>query len=497
MNKSSIPISETHPDLAKEAHAWDPKMVSAGSNKNLEWICDNKHVWKSAVWNRSNGSGCPVCSNRKVQKGFNDLATTHPELAKEADGWDPTTVIAGTSKKLHWKCKKKHKWSASGNTRVKGVGCPVCSNQKLLVGYNDLATTHPELAKEADGWDPTTVIGGTHKKLKWKCSKGHQWEAPGVGRKSGEGCPVCDNKKLLVGYNDLATTHPELAKEADGWDPTTVIGGTHKKLQWRCRSGHTWVASAHSRHNCPVCSNQKLLVGHNDLATTHPELAKEADGWDPTTVIAGTHKKLKWKCKREHTWTASGSGRGRGIGCPVCSNQKLLVGYNDLATTYPELAKEADGWDTTTVIAGTAKKLRWQCSEGHKWLSAGSSRANGTGCPSCASSGFDPNSPAYLYFLHQKDWGIYQIGITNVPETRLKKHKRNGFEVYEIRGPMDGYLTQEIEQSIIKFLKSKKVNLPSSNLQGKFDGYTESWTMESFKVNNLKELIDMASNAGF
>jgi hypothetical protein len=62
---------------------------------------------------------------------------------------------------------------------------------------------------------------------------------------------------------------------------------------------------------------------------------------------------------------------------------------------------------------------------------------------------------------------------------------------------MDGYLTQEIEQSIIKFLKSKKVNLPSSNLQGKFDGYTESWTMGSFQVNNLKELIDMASDSGF
>lgn len=28
----------------------------------------------------------------KVLRGFNDLATTHPEIAKEADGWDPTTV---------------------------------------------------------------------------------------------------------------------------------------------------------------------------------------------------------------------------------------------------------------------------------------------------------------------------------------------------------------------------------------------------------------------
>jgi hypothetical protein len=32
---------------------------------------------------------------------------------------------------------------------------------------------------------------------------------------------------------------------------------------------------------------------------------------------------------------------------------------------------------------------------------------------------------------------------------------------------------------------------------GKFDGYTESWTIDSYKVNNLKELIDKASEAGF
>jgi len=29
------------------------------------------------------------------------------------------------------------------------------------------------------------------------------------------------------------------------------------------------------------------------------------------------------------------------------------------------------------------------------------------------------------------------------------------------------------------------------------DGYTESWTIDSYKVNNLKELIDQASEAGF
>ena len=91
------------------------------------------------------------------------------------------------------------------------------------------------------------------------------------------------------------------------------------------------------------------------LSITHPEFAKEADGWDPTSIFAGTHRKLKWKCSLKHTWEATGKHRLRGQDCPFCANQKVWRGFNDLATTNPELAKEADGWDPTTVIAGTAK----------------------------------------------------------------------------------------------------------------------------------------------
>jgi predicted GIY-YIG superfamily endonuclease len=425
-------LATTHPRIAKEADGWDPKTVTAGTNKKLQWKCKKGHSWIAPGYRRTIGSGCPICENRQVLVGYNDLATTHPELAKQADGWDPKKVIAGTGKKLKWKCSKKHKWEASGNTRVTGVGCPVCSNQKLLVGYNDLATTHPELAKQAVGWDPQKIIAGTHKKLQWRCKKNHIWSAPGSGRKAGDGCPVCDNKQVLVGYNDLATTHPEFAKEADGWDPKKIITGTHKRLNWKCKSGHTWATSAHSRQNCPVCSNQKLLVGYNDLATTHPELAKQADGWDPKKVIAGTQKKLRWKC-----------------------------------------------------------------SEGHKWETAGSVRTNGSNCPSCATSGFNPNQNAFVYFLIQPIWELYQIGITNDFKERFKRHKKNGFELLELRGPMDGQNALELEASLLKFLKSQEAELSPEHVVGKFDGYTESWTIDSYKVNNLKELIDKASEAGF
>ena len=43
-------------------------------------------------------------ASSKPQKGINDLETMFPEIAKEADGWDPTTVRFGSHKKMPWKC---------------------------------------------------------------------------------------------------------------------------------------------------------------------------------------------------------------------------------------------------------------------------------------------------------------------------------------------------------------------------------------------------------
>jgi predicted GIY-YIG superfamily endonuclease len=206
---------------------------------------------------------------------------------------------------------------------------------------------------------------------------------------------------------------------------------------------------------------------------------------------------LEWICSQKHVWIAEGSNRIVGHGCPYCTNQKVLKGFNDLATTNPELAKEANGWDPSAVIAGTTKKLSWKCSEGHVWEAAVSSRNQGRGCSSCVEFGFSPNENAYLYFLIQPHWEIYQIGITNVPDNRLKKHNRNGFELIELRGPMEGYAAQELERALLKFLKSQKADLSPEHIAGKFDGYSESWTIDSFQINTLKELIDRTREAGY
>ncbi len=492
-------LATTYPELAKQADGWDPTTVSHGSSQSMDWKCELGHKWKAVIAKRTlQTPSCPTCSGRTFLRGFNDLQTTHPNLAEQANGWDPTHIGATSKQKLQWKCSQQHVWLAAVYSRVAGRGCPICANKQILIGVNDLATTHPELAREADGWDPTTITSGHDKVLNWRCASGHNYSARPYSRtsKTATGCPVCSNNLVIAGVNDLATTHPELAREASGWDPTTVTFGSGKKQNWICSSGHLWSTTITSRVSgtaCTVCSNRSIVVGLNDLATTHPEIAREADGWDTTTVGAGHAKRMSWKCSLGHKWKTSISNRSlQNTGCPVCSGRQLEKGFNDLLTRFPEVAQEADGWDPSAINAGTNAKKPWRCSEGHQWIATVSSRtSNGVGCPSCASYGFNPSQQAWLYLLAQHEWAQLQVGITNDLNRRLKEHDKNGWELIEVRGPMDGAATRSLEVAILQAVKNRGAVFANTLDQKSFTGWTEAWTTDSFNVRTLRDLIEL------
>lgn len=427
-------LSESFPDIAREAHGWDPSKVSRFSSKKMEWKCPLNHIYSAAVSNRtSRKSRCPYCSGNKVLVGFNDLQTKFPEIAQEADGWDPKSVNWGSGKKLKWKCQIGHFWEASPNSRTtgKGTGCPFCSHNRVWVGFNDIATLNPILAKEAFGWNPCDYSTQSGKRLDWKCIQGHIWKAKPADRFRGDGCPYCGGKKVMPGFNDLFTTHPEIALEADGWDTSQVTMGSNKIQKWICGLGHGWSASPNSRTNmksgCPYCSNLRVLVGFNDLSTTHPEIAVEADGWNPKQYISSGKQKMQWRCSKA----------------------------------------------------------------GHVWKQRIGERKLGRGCPSCAVTGFDPNKKAYVYLLRNNSIEVMQIGISGALRKRLQAHARNGFEIVDIRGPMNGVLAFEIERDIIEYLDKHEIKRGSKAFASEFDGYTESWRESDFKINSIYEFMNL------
>jgi hypothetical protein len=434
-------------------------------------------------------------ASSKLKPG-KSLAETHPEIAAQADGWDTTTISKGSGLKKQWKCEHGHTWIATVGARSRGAGCPVCSNHQVLAGFNDLATLNPQIAAEADGWDPTSIHQHSNKKRNWKCSEGHYYEATVAHRSEGKSCPYCSGRKVLVGFNDLVATHPEIASEAHGWDPTLVSAGSHKRVDWICPYGHIWDEVVKERtlrgFGCSYCSGKRVLKGFNDLATTHPQIAAEADGWDPTLFSKGHNKKKKWKCGLGHTYSDTVHHRtGMNSGCPICAGKKILIGFNDLATTSLDLAVEADGWDPTSITRGSNRKVQWKCPKGHTWNTSPKNRARGEGCPSCSKSGFDPNIDGWLYLVYHEGWDLLQVGLTNRPDNRLTDHRRTGFElVVDVRGPMEGVLAQDLERKLLQSLKLRGAQFKSKTDTKKFDGYTESWTKKSLNVTSIKQILD-------
>ena len=222
-------------------------------------------------------------------------------------------------------------------------------------------------------------------------------------------------------------------------------------------------------------------------------MASEAEGWDPKTVTSGIDAKLKWKCKLGHQYFASvGSRTNLRTGCPFCANKELLRGFNDLETKFPLIAEEAYGWNPAEVLSGTKEKMNWKCPSGHIYRAGISRRTttkSPTGCPKCGKYGFDSTSDGFLYLLNNEFLQMMQIGITNDPDRRIKEHRKMGWEVIELRGPMEGHLAQQWEIAILRMLKSKGADLSNSKIAGKFDGYSEAWSKSTFKTKSIKELM--------
>lgn len=273
---------------------------------------------------------------------------------------DINKITGGSNKKAWWKCKKGHEWQAVISNRYGlGRGCPFCSGQKRLKGYNDIFTLHPNWKKYWDydhnELDPYSLGDKSHVKVNWICSScGKIFSRILSTTTDTILCGECINKNTLLKKNyalinkkgSLLENHPKIAKE---WNyeknkeltPNNVTSYSPRKVWWICSRGHEWEATINSRAGnktgCPYCNGRYAITGENDLYTTSPELLKE---WNyeknnklkilPNEILPNSQKKVWWICAKGHEWEASLNNRSRGRGCPVCSSE--------IQTSYPEQA---------------------------------------------------------------------------------------------------------------------------------------------------------------
>ncbi|MFH1321471.1 MAG: zinc-ribbon domain-containing protein [Bacteroidota bacterium] len=279
-------LADNNKTLAKEWHPnkngeLAPDMFSQSSAEKVWWLCVKRHEWKASISNRNAGRGCPYCSNKKVDKS-NCLLTKNPELASE---WHsskngklkPNEVLPGSDIKAWWACPQKHEWESRIGDRNRGSGCPYCGH-KLAHEPTCLETVNPKLSKDwhpikNNELTPKDVLPQSNKKVWWKCKNGHEWEARITDRNGGHKCPHCSGKKLNA-ETCLEGVNPKLAKE---WNdtkngilsPKDVFANAHRKVWWKCNKEHEWEALIDSRNQGRGCPycTGKLVDKSNCLKT--------------------------------------------------------------------------------------------------------------------------------------------------------------------------------------------------------------------------------------
>lgn len=407
-------LKTLNPNLAKQ---WDfeknadlkPTQVTSGSRKKVWWKCDKGHSWQAYIYSRNKGRGCKTCLTELhtsfqeqaiyyyVKKIFPDALNRYKDIKNNISEFDiyiPSKRIAIEYDGIRFhehnsKDKLKSEVAIINNIdliRVKEVK-NITEKENDVIYYlynldnvklddiiiqvikklsmktkkyfninidiekdrndimnqyiirkknNSLETVFPNIAKD---WNynkngnltPDLFDYSSRKIVWWKCEKGHEWQQRITSRRGK--CPFCSNRKISKGFNDLRTTYPYLLEEWDYEKNDNLLldklgAGSRCKVWWKCQKGHSWLTTIVSRTykntKCPICTNRKVLEGFNDLATTHSYLLKE---WDyeknklinPKNILAGSEKKVWWKCEYGHSWLTRIDLRKRGSRCPICS----------------------------------------------------------------------------------------------------------------------------------------------------------------------------------
>lgn len=379
-------------DLKKNERPFNS--YSNASNEVVWWRCSNNHSfqWPIIYFSRTNRFSCPICDNRQLAQGINDLETCDRELSQEynisKNNTTPNNVlITNNNSKTWWKCKEGHEFQRSVWYRVNTTReCPICTRRTVIKGINDFQTKYSRIV---DIWDfdrndrnPDEISDISHEKYSFKCEFGHRYERNlNTVIYNDFECPVCNGKIVQVGVNSLLDTHKELSLELspnEKHKPSEVHKSYAYNALWRCKvCNGDYLYPIRDRevgdNSCPYCNERKVMQGFNSLIDTDFELSKEwssNNGRQPTEFMKNSAFNALWNCptcRGEYAYPI----RDRYIGdksCPFCNNKKALPGYNTLKVKYPKLMGE---WyyrnnyllvDPDAILPTYAGDVWWECS---------------------------------------------------------------------------------------------------------------------------------------
>lgn len=286
-------LGTLYPELAQE---WDykknvdltPSDVLPQSNISVYWKCKNGHTWKSPIYNRTSGHGCPYCNNSK-RKSFPECAIFY-YLNKidsnvvqntnlfgfELDVYIPDKKIAIEYDGCYWHQNKQRDIHKNQKCVEKGIKLirfresPLMkledsSIDVIIAGESDLAKNIQKLIFNIYNVQCDVDLERDRQEIE---------------------------SRILISAENRSLLHnrPDVADEFDvernnGITPDTVFWRSNKTYWWTCNHGHSYKATVGSRIKmkcCPYCSGRRgrkiQNIDTGELFDTLKEAAESVDG---------------------------------------------------------------------------------------------------------------------------------------------------------------------------------------------------------------------------
>ncbi|HIY45129.1 MAG TPA: hypothetical protein H9731_01280 [Candidatus Borkfalkia excrementipullorum] len=419
-----------------------PDKIGIGSHRKVWWICNSGHEWQAQIKSRFYGVGCPVCANKIVVVGENDLASTCPDLAKE---WHPTKngnltpqqVTSGSGKKVWWLCKNGHEFFKSIDARHRNPNCPICLARRrtsfpeqaiffyIKQAFPDAINSYRDIFEKKSSMELDIFIPSIMVAIEFD-GKAYHNRTENKLRDQKKFLICKQNHIFLIRISDTLLDEKYLLYDYKIEIPNT----SHKSLDYAINN---LLEKLGKELSIDVNRDRQNILSYltsmdKSLLEEFPQIAEEWNyeknaGLKPEMMHPGSNEKVWWKCSicgfEWKTSIVERTGPDK-TGCPKCAtikgahkhHQFVLRQKGSIVQTHHYLLEEWDYSKNTMspndVTAGSGKKVWWKCKKcGYSWMAAVYHRTNrGSGCPCCLNKvivkGVNDLATTHPHLL--KDW---------------------------------------------------------------------------------------------
>jgi hypothetical protein len=165
------------------------------NNTRLRWRCSEGHEWEAVPGSLKMGTWCPKCGDATAAKKRSRSIGDMRQYAASRGGECLSLDYQNSKSRLRWRCAKGHEWVAQANHVVAGNWCPKCGKEKLARLFALSIEDMRAAAAKRGGKCLSKNYENQRSRLRWRCARGHEWEAVAMSIRRGSWCPHCARQR--------------------------------------------------------------------------------------------------------------------------------------------------------------------------------------------------------------------------------------------------------------------------------------------------------------